>query len=170
MPPDEGNSGGRPYAGLPVLPGCAASDRRRRQRNARHRASDHAGQAHPPSALWLPSLRRAPWCRRLRRRVRSTVGCRRRHCWRTSRCRSSPGICRCTVRLRCWRATASISIASTLVHWIGRAAWWLKPLHALLRRDGDVGAESVLRRHAVASAGSHAAANAHRAALVLCGG
>ena len=33
---------------------------------------------------------------------------------------------------------------STLVHWIERAAWWLKPLHTLLVADRDVGTESVL--------------------------
>ena len=60
--------------------------------------------------------------------ARSTAVCRRPRCPPTSPCRSSPGTCRCIARRRCWRARASISTASTLVHWIGRAAWWLEPL------------------------------------------
>ena len=47
---------------------------------------------------------------------------------------------------------------STLVHWIGRTAWWLQPLYALLVRNRDGGAQGVLRRHAAAGVGSHAAA------------
>ena len=59
---------------------------------------------------------------------------------------------------------------STLVHWIERAAWWLKPLHTLLLETVMSVDEDFLRRHPVAGAGSYAAANPDRAIMVLRGG
>src|SRR3954462_12394856 len=66
-------------------------------------------------------------CRLRRRTAPFPVACRPRGCWLTWRCRNTTTACRCTARS--WSATASIS---TLSDWMGRTAWWLKPLWELL--------------------------------------
>ena len=81
--------------------------------------------------------------------------------------RSLPGTCLCIARRRCSSAHGIDLDRSTLVHWVARAAWWLKPLHELLVATVLSATESVLRRHTAAGAGPDPKADADRAALVL---
>ena len=54
---------------------------------------------------------------------------------------------------------------ATLSDWMGRTAWWLKPLWELLLGQRAEFAQAVLRRYAPAGAGARQGQNQHRLSL-----
>ena len=55
-----------------------------------------------------------------------------RRCWRMCWSANMPTTCRCIARRRSLRVRASTLDRSTLCNWVGRACWWLEPLHELI--------------------------------------
>ena len=134
--------------------------------NARHRAGDPAGQTHPRPPLRLPRLRRR------RGAGRGTAATDRR---RTADGRSAGAHRRGKIRLAPAAASPDPD-AGGLRHQTGpldpgaldRADCMV--VAAALRvadRNREGGGQGVLRRHAAAGAGPHAAADTDRTALVL---
>ena len=70
--------------------------------------------------------------RRRRRTGRSTAAWRPRRCWRTCWSANTATTCRCIARPRSSPARAWSLDRSTLCDWVGRACWWLAPLHELM--------------------------------------
>ena len=130
-PPARGCRHRARHQDMSLLPGQFASHWRGCQRDVGRRTRRHQGQADPAAALWLPSLRRP-------RGASSGTGAPRR------RWPADDGVTRPCCRVKfAWhlplhrqvQMLAGLGITldrSTLVHWIERAAWWLRPLHSLL--------------------------------------
>ena len=119
-------------ATLPVLPGQAASQSARTSARCSTSCRRSCGSYGSGVRATAAGPARAPWCRRRRRRGRSNGGLP------TSALLAHVAVSKFAWHIPLHRQTQMMAAygieldRSTLVHWIERAAWWLRPLHALL--------------------------------------